>query len=175
MDHPYDNLIRQAYDSSGGDSRALFETILSVSREIGMDYALACLEQAVIDRRLAWFDAHTAIWRGTGDPLRDGYRLFYQDYLGLAVPRDGEIVEVTDRRWVTRWWNRCPTLEACQALGLDTRVICRRAYERPVQALLGRIDARLRFSRNYEALRPYAPYCEEIISLDEEAPCCDRR
>jgi tRNA(adenine34) deaminase len=170
MDHPYDNLIRQAYDRSRGDAVSLFQTILAIAGEVGMDRSLACLEQAVIERRLTWFAAHAATWRGTDDPLKDGYRLFYEDYLGLSVPRDGEIVEVTGGRWVMRWWNRCPTLEACQALGLDTRVICRQAYERPVQALLDRIDPRLRFSRNYEALRPCAPYCEEIISLEERTP-----
>ena len=26
---------------------------------------------------------------------------------------------------------------------------------------------RLRFSRNYEKLRPYAPYCEETITLED--------
>ncbi|MFN2232542.1 MAG: nucleoside deaminase, partial [Anaerolineae bacterium] len=85
----------------------------------------------------------------------------------LSVPADGEIVAWDERRMVTRWWNRCPTLEACQALGLDTRVICRLAYHGPVQAFLSRIEPRLRFDRNYDALRPHTPYCEEILFLVE--------
>lgn len=166
MNDPDAARIRQMYEQSRGDATALFETIISVSRDAGMERALACLEDCVIERRLAWLAARAGTWRRTGDPIRDGYQLFYEDYLGLAVPRDGEIVERTERRWVTRWWNRCLTLEACQALGLDTRVICRAAYERPVQALLARIDPRLCFTRNYEALRPVALYCEEIITLE---------
>lgn len=94
-----------------------------------------------------------------GDPLLDGYHIFYETYLGLSVPADGEIIEQNERRMVMRWWNACPTLAACQKLGLDTRQVCRRAYHRPVQAFLRRIDPRLRFDRNYEALRPYQPYC----------------
>jgi hypothetical protein len=60
MGHPYDSLIRQAYDSSRGDLLPLFRTILAVSREVGLGRALACLEQCVIDRRLAWFEARAA-------------------------------------------------------------------------------------------------------------------
>ena len=54
-----------------------------------------------------------------------------------------------------------------QALGLDTRQVCRKAYHLPVQKFLSRVHPRLRFERNYEVLRPYAPYCEEIIILEE--------
>jgi tRNA(adenine34) deaminase len=68
---------------------------------------------------------------------------------------------------VIRWWNHCPTLEACRKLGLDTRQICRKVYQQPVQVFLAKLDSGLRFGRNYEALRPYTPYCEEIISLEK--------
>jgi tRNA(adenine34) deaminase len=64
-----------------------------------------------------------------------------------------------------RWRNPCPTLEACQKLGLDTQVVCKLAYEKPVQAMLSRLDPRLKFTRNYGALRPVSPYCEESIEL----------
>ncbi len=160
-------LVRRAYASSGGDSVELFRTILSLAQEAGLDEVLACLEHCVIEKRLSWLDQQAAALVRTGNPIFDGYKLFYEHYLGLSIPQDGAVVEATERRWVTRWWNRCPTLEACCELGLDTREICRKVYHRPVQALLTRIDPRLRFERNYEALRPYAPYCEEVISLSE--------
>jgi hypothetical protein len=158
-------LVRRAYANSGASSVELFRTILALAQEAGLDEVLACLEHCVIEKRLAWLDKQATVLTRTGNPILDGYRLFYESYLGLAVPRDGVVVEATEGRWVTRWWNRCPTLEACCELGLDTREICRKVYHRPVQAFLERIDPRLRFERNYEALRPHAPYCEEIISL----------
>lgn len=145
----------------------LYRTILSVAQEIGLDPALSYLEQCVTTKRLAWFAEHLTHFERSGDPLCDGYHLFYEIYLGLSVPADGTIVERGPQRMVTRWWNRCPTLEACQALGLDTRHVCRAAYHGPVQAFLSQIDARLRFDRNYAVLRPYTPYCEEILSLAE--------
>jgi hypothetical protein len=161
-------LVRRAYaNSSGGNSAELFRTVLSLTQEVGLDEVLACLEQCVIEKRLSWLDQQATALMRTGSPILDGYKLFYEHYLGLSIPRDGVMVEATESRWVTRWWNRCPTLEACCELGLDTREICRKVYHKPVQAFLERIDPRLRFARNYGALRPYAAYCEEIISLSE--------
>jgi hypothetical protein len=166
MDRAYYPVLKQKYESSRGDSTALFETVLSLAEKVGLDEVLACLEQCVTEKRLAWLDQHVATWEKTGHALADGYRLFYESYLGLSVPRHGQIIEATDARWVTRWWNDCPTLDACRKLGLDTREVCRKVYHRPVQLLLSRFDPRLKFERNYDALRPHAAYCEEIITLE---------
>jgi hypothetical protein len=163
----YSQLIRRQYESNGGDSTRLFRTILSISQTVPMDEALACLEQCVIEKRLAWLDKHMDALTKTGNPILDGYMAFYESYLGLSIPRDGKIVEATAERMVIRWWNHCPTLEACRKLGLDTRQICRKVYQQPVQVFLAKLDPGLRFGRNYEALRPYTPYCEEIISLEK--------
>ena len=158
--------IKYYYENSRGDATELFREILRASDEIGLDEALAILEQCVIERRLAWAQAHLAEAKMTGQPVSDGYRWFYETYLGLSVPEDGEIIERSENRIVSRWWNPCPTLEACQRFGLDTRVVCEKAYHRPVEELLKQLHPGLRFERNYECLRPYAAYCEEIISLD---------
>ena len=50
---------------------------------------------------------------------------------------------------------------ALQALNEDStrRHVCKRINEASTNALLQQLDPRLRFSRNYEKLRPYAPYC----------------
>jgi hypothetical protein len=52
--------------------------------------------------------------------------------------------------------------------GLDTHVVCRQAYHRPVQAMLTHLDPRFRFECNYKALRPYTPHFEERIVLYED-------
>ena len=158
--------VRTQYENSRGSSIALFQTILTLAGETGLDDVLECLQQCVTEKRLAWLERNRNTLKKTGDPLMDGYRLFYESYLGLSIPQDGEIVEATGQKLVTRWWNPCPTLKACQELGLDTREICQKVYHQPVQALLAQIDPRLRFYRNYAALRPTTPYCEEIIALE---------
>jgi hypothetical protein len=167
MDHKYRLLIKNQYENSRGDSTQLFEAILSVAEEIGLEAALEHLEQCVIEKRAAWLERNEKNLERTGNPLSDGYKVFYESYLGLCIPEDGEIVEANERRIVMRWWNKCPTLEACRALGLDTREICKKVYHQPVQMMLSKIDGRLRFERNYAALRPYKPYCEESIHLEE--------
>ncbi|MGE5221999.1 MAG: hypothetical protein ACM3PY_06155 [Omnitrophica WOR_2 bacterium] len=167
MKDKYSALIQNEYETSRGDSLRLFQVLLEISVETGLDRALAYLEACVIEKRLAWLDRNRDQIKITGNPVKDGYSLFYESYLGLSVHRDGDILVDTSGKMVTRWWNRCPTLDACQKLGLDTRVICKKAYERPVQALLSRFHAGLQFERNYGCIRPYQPYCEEIIMLDE--------
>lgn len=163
----YCQLIKQQYEDSTGDSSELFQTIMSVADEIGLDSALAYLEQCVIEKRLSWLDRNQTIIHKTGNPVFDGYRAFYEIYLGVSVPKDGKIVEQTNGKLVIRWWNHCPTLEACKQFGLDTREVCRKTYHQPVQAFLSKIDPRLKFERNYDALRPQVNYCEEIIILEE--------
>ena len=161
-------LIKQEYENTARrNSTQLLRTVLSVANEIGLDRALASLEHCVVEKRLAWLDRNPERLGQTGDPVLDGYRLFFESYLGLSIPDDGEIIEHSQRTMITRWWNPCSTLEACKELGLDTREICRKAYHRPVQEFLSRVHPRLRFERNYDALRPHAPYCEEIIILEE--------
>jgi hypothetical protein len=161
----YQDIVRDEYRRSAGDFTALFRQVLAIAEDIGSDAAWKLLEKCVIEKRLAWLDANPEVALGTGDSIVTAYLAFYERYLGVRTPGDGEIVESTGERLVTRWWNHCPTLEACKKLGLDTREVCRKAYHQPVQVFLSRIDPRLRFERNYDALRPQAPYCEEMILM----------
>jgi tRNA(adenine34) deaminase len=167
MDDEYYALVKAKYESKGEDHSDLFQTVLDVAQEASLDVALECLEQCAVEKRTAWLDENLPGLERTDDPIDDAYRIFYEVYLGLSAPRDGEVVERASGRMVTRWWNPCPTLDACQKLGLDTREVCQKAYHRPVQVFFSRIHPGLRFERNYEALRPHTPYCEEIITLEE--------
>jgi len=160
----YRRRIKRKYDNSQGDSTELFNEISRAASEVGMDEALACLEQCVIEKRLAWVKANLGEVK-EDDAVMEGYRWFYERYLKISIPKDGEIIERANNRLVMRWRNPCPTLEACRKLGLDTREICKKAYHRPVEEFLKQVDPRLRFGRNYESLRPHTDYCEEIIEL----------
>jgi tRNA(Arg) A34 adenosine deaminase TadA len=71
----------------------------------------------------------------------------------------------TEIVWLSQ--NNCPTLEACAALGLDTRQVCRAAYEKSTQALVSQLDPQLRFLRSYDEIRPHAEHCRErIVRVD---------
>jgi len=129
--------------------------------------ALCALNEDSVQRRTAWFNEHRAEFGFlAGDPLEAGYRLLLARF-GIP-PEEAPIAERTERKIVFHSRNFCPTLEACRILGLDTRFVCKRLNEQATDALIKLCDPRLSFSRNYECLRPYAPYCEETISLEDE-------
>ncbi|RLF97358.1 nucleoside deaminase, partial [Thermococci archaeon] len=47
------------------------------------------------------------------------------------------------------------------------RKVCKKGWEKSVQLLIEKINPKLRFTRNYNKIRPYTEYCEEIIELTE--------
>ncbi len=96
MNEAYYQLVKRHHQSSRGDFTQLFQTILSVADEIGLDDALRCLERCVIEKRLSWLGSNLEAQERTANPLADGYRIFYEVYLGISAPEDGEIVEATD-------------------------------------------------------------------------------
>ncbi len=132
------------------------------------------VEQRRNERRLAWLTAHGHLPR-KGDALpvtpvspRQAFELFFYDYMG-RTPEQLQVVEEGEDRIVWLSANPCPTLDACRILGLDTREVCRAVSERPVQTFLSRLDPRLRFVRDYEAIRPHGPHCREtIVRVDVE-------
>jgi hypothetical protein len=159
--------IQSKYADSSQDATGLFKTLQSIAEKEGLKTALAGLEECVFAKRRRWMENNPRSFLAGNDPVMQGFRMFYEHYLGLSTPRDGEVVATGENKITVRWRNRCPTLDACAKLGLDTRVVCRLAYDRPVQMMLEQIDPRLRFVRNYDAIRPHADACEETIELVE--------
>ena len=117
----------------------------------------------LLEKRLDWFIKQN-IDHVSNDCLDAAYRLFLKK-LGIAA-EEAPIVERDSNRIVIHSKNFCPTLEACKILDLDTRVICKNLSEKPTQGLLRQLNPNLIFKRNYNKIRPYAPYCEEMISVD---------
>ena len=113
-------------------------------------------------KRLSWFNSQQ-IQRDNNDPLDSAYNLFLEK-LGISS-EDAPIVKRQENKLIIHSKNFCPTLEACRILNLDTRQVCKKLNEEPTQALLQQLEPRLRFTRNYDSLRPYKAYCEEMILL----------
>lgn len=126
--------------------------------------ALHRMADEITAKRRAWCEAnHPLLPAGTHDIAGAAYELLIRK-LGMT-PDEAPIVDRSPNhvRFASR--NFCPTLEACRILGLDTRFVCKHLTERPTNDFLRQIHPRLRFSRNYDTLRPYGEYCEETISL----------
>jgi tRNA(adenine34) deaminase len=119
------------------------------------------IERQTIDKRNAWWDSRTAPMPPATP--RAAYETLFFDYMGLS-PADLPILHETEDEIVWASRNPCPTLEACQRLGLDTRSVCRDAYEKSTQAFISRLDPQLRFLRDYSLIRPLADHCLERIA-----------
>jgi len=131
------------------------------------DAALQALNEDSVNRRVAWFRQNRERFIFLSEDLPEsGYRLLLERF--RISPEEAPVVSRTERSITFHSQNFCPTLEACRILGLDTRHVCKCINEDSTNVLLRQIDPRLRFSRNYEQLRPYAPYCEETITLEIE-------
>jgi hypothetical protein len=120
------------------------------------------MERDLLKRRRSWFLLHEKELAALpGDPLEKAYQVLLLK-LGIAQ-QEAPIVSKTDTRLMFHSRNDCPALAACIRAGIDTRMVCRRLFQRPTDALVRLVDPSLRFTRNYEKIRPYSPYCEEII------------
>jgi len=141
-----------------------------VRRHVERLGTLSCreIERQVAEARIAWFRRNRPETSTCPSPRR-AYELLFFDYLGLSTDELPIVSETeTEIVWLSR--NRCPTLEACQSLGLDTRHVCRAAFEKSTQALVSQLDPQLRFLRSYTEIRPHAEHCREwIVRVDFEA------
>jgi tRNA(adenine34) deaminase len=141
------------------DVRKLVKALRSAS---GAD--LNSMSQDLLRKRTAWFDGNADYIRHhlKGTDVEKAYRLILMK-IGIRE-EDAPIVAKSDNKIVFHSMNPCAALEACTILGLDTREVCRKHTERATDGLIKKINPSLHFTRNYDRLRPHAPYCEEIIS-----------
>jgi hypothetical protein len=122
------------------------------------------IEDEVLHKRLEWFrDNRKLVQKLEGTDLERAYEMIL---MKIGIERaDAPIIEISNSRIVFHSNNFCPSLEACKILGLDTKVICRAVFEKPTEEFIRRLNPLLRFTRNYNHIRPSAPYCEEFITL----------
>jgi tRNA(adenine34) deaminase len=125
------------------------------------------IESEVAHKRISWFQRYYHGLNQYAPPSpRTAYEILFFEYMGLAE-QDVPVLSETETEIVWSSLNPCPTLAACQQLGLDTRKVCRAIYEKSTQALVSQLDPQLRFHRSYQEIRPYAHHCQErIICID---------
>jgi hypothetical protein len=117
-----------------------------------------------IENRLGWYKKHKNQLQLEGSAVRKAYTLVILEFMELSQ-KEAPVVYEDDRKIVWRSYNWCPVLEACKRAGFDTRKVCKKGWEKSVQAMIEKINPRLRFTRNYKKIRPYTEYCEEIVEL----------
>ena len=143
----------------------------AIEREIeklreATDEQLRAYDEESTRKRIAWFHSGRCSSRSLSfaDKKEAAYRVLLERF-GITAEQTPVVLR-NDTKLVFHSQNFCPTLEACQILGLDTRRVCKLYNEHSTDMLVKQIDPGLRFTRNYQRLRPYTAYCEEMILLD---------
>ena len=128
------------------------------------------MSERITAKRMAWLDQVLPASKPRQDfSPRDVYELLFAEQMGLDLD-ELPIVSETPDEVVWRSYNRCSLLEACVALGWDTRRVCRPVNEKATQAFVSRINPEFRFHRSYTEIRPLADFCRErIIRVDFQA------
>jgi tRNA(adenine34) deaminase len=146
-----------------------FEELVQQQTDRLKNKSLREIEQAVTEKRLNWWVNHPYL--KTVEPVspRYAFECLFFDYMGLKKD-DLPILSESETQITWASMNPCPTLEACGRLKLDTRTVCRQAYEKSTQAFISQLDPGLRFVRSYSEIRPHASICREsIVRIDLEA------
>jgi tRNA(Arg) A34 adenosine deaminase TadA len=133
---------------------------------IGGSEAWSEAGESLLQKRIMWFEknAESILGQLHGTEVEKAYQLVLMK-LGISE-EEAPIVEKSQGRIVFHSINPCPALQACIILDLDTRDVCALHTEKATEELIKRINPNLRFTRNYEKVRPHAAYCEEIITLE---------
>ncbi|MHA1991329.1 MAG: nucleoside deaminase [Candidatus Hodarchaeales archaeon] len=130
------------------------------------DTILENMEKDLYNKRLSWFKENEhSIKNQKGTDLEKAYHLLRMK-INIKIV-DIPVVSKTDSEIVFRSKNFCPLLEACKILDLDTKLICKKVFEQPTDALVKLINPKLAFTRNYNSIRPYKAFCEESIKLQK--------
>jgi hypothetical protein len=140
----------------------LYETIKETLSNKNWDQ----INSNLLEKRLQWYEKNKNNLNLKGSDVRKAYTLLLIKYLEIS-PTEVPIFHEDKNKIIWRSYNWCPVLEACKNGGFDTRVVCKNGWEQSTQEFISKINPYLKFSRNYEKIRPYAPYCEEGIELVE--------
>jgi len=151
-------------DKRERDVEEILEKIIEAERTGNYDF----INRRLLEKRLSWYEENKGKLNLQGSDVRKAYTLVMIEYLGKVFginPYEIPIVYEDEQKIVWRSYNWCPVLEACKRAGFDTRKVCKKGWEKSIDVLVKKINPKLRFSRNYDRIRPYAEYCEEFIEL----------
>jgi hypothetical protein len=126
------------------------------------------LADMLIEKRVSWMKSNLDEMLGKYEglpPEEQAYNIVYFDHMEI-IPSDVRMMRLTPTKIRIESYNFCPYLEACSQLGLDTRFVCKDIGEPSIQAMVEMVNPNLRFSRDYEHIRPHnGAFCEEFIEL----------
>jgi len=127
------------------------------------------LANLITQRRVFWFEenenAVLSKYHGLPDQEK-AYRIIFFDHMRIN-PERSKMIKISKGKIRIESYNFCPYLEACRRLGLDTIFVCKEIGEPSIREVCKLINPDLKFSRNYQNIRPYNNFCEEYFELSK--------
>lgn len=126
------------------------------------------LADLITQRRSLWFKENrdTVLSKYKELPAEEkAYRIICFDHMKIN-PKHSKMIRISNKKIKIESYNFCPYLEACKMLGLDTQFVCKEIGEPSIQKICEIINPKLKFSRNYQKIRPNnCNFCEEFFEL----------
>ena len=135
-----------------------------------IDYIALCngdyrkVDRDTAKKRLEWWEKNKDRIVLEGSEVRKAFDLVFSNYMNVD-PNDILVIYEREKKIIWRSYNPCPYLEACKQLSIDTRIFCKEGHHECMNDIIRVVNPNLVFSRSYERIRPYYPYCEESIEL----------
>ncbi len=149
------------------ERRAIQEKVDQLGKVKSGIWSVQYLADLITERRVAWIKERKdeLLAKYAGLPLEElAWKVVCFDHMGINLEYS-RMTRVSDRKIRIDSYNFCPYLEACLQIGLDTVRICKEIGEPAIQKMIEVLDPRLKFSRNYNNIRPYSVYCEEYFEV----------
>lgn len=126
------------------------------------------LADIITERRVSWLKANlNKMLKKYKDlpPEEQAWHIIYFDHMKIE-PKHSKMTRISSKKIRIDSYNFCPYLEAVKKLKLDTKIICKKVGEPSIQKMCEMIHPKLKFSRNYNNIRPKnKKYCEEYIEI----------
>ena len=157
--------LKDIYTTS---SAGLLAYIIAVGEKIGKEEALRI--HARVHAGMAEMVEHSLSNLGIeGQDARAGMALIdaimEEHYPGINEMMERERSEDTPKRVISRQKGWCPTLAACEMLGISPKDFCPIPHEEGLTPLVKVIHPKLQVRLG--KIRPEAEYCELIVELND--------
>ncbi len=153
-------------DFSEQEQEAILEKLKHLQKYVDGISTLQELAEINIQRRLEWLNQNKYILDNYSNltlPEKVHHALFLEHM--KIDPKHSVVEKMSENKIRIESHNFCPYLEACKILDLDTKIICKEFGEPSFCKFVETVDPNLKFSRDYNKIRPYHHYCEEFIEL----------
>jgi len=125
------------------------------------------LAATITKRRISWLEDNLGNMLKKYEnlsPEEAAYNIIFFEHMHIN-PAFSHMIRMSPTKIMIHSYGFCPYLKAGNKLSLDTRFICKEIGEPSLREMAKMINPNIRFSRDYETIRPYSSFCKEFFEL----------